>query len=205
MVLIEGMDLAGKTETTKRVVAELRRRGRSVVHRRNFLTERNLVGALADEHRRDGGENARVGAYYVGAYITDLVAFERPRDTLHLQESCWLRGIALHSVMSGSALPAIWHAIAHFGPRFDAAVFLTASIDARRARYAWRAANDALDRLAFDDAATFRAIDERLLRLVREQSEHMIDIDTDTADPATTAMHVVDLCDRLTIEKGQLR
>lgn len=187
MLLIEGMDLAGKTTVANALVRELRMRGREVMHRRNFLTSDNPVGELADRQRYAGAEIPAVGALYVGAHVVDLVAFGRPPPgVLHVQESCWLRGVALHATIDRGPLPVVWAGLETLAPRFDEAVFITASLDDRRRRLVTRPDPDDLDHLVVRDPDLFTAIERELRRRVAARADVLHDLDTTRTAPDAT-------------------
>jgi hypothetical protein len=195
-LLIEGLDLAGKTASAAGVVRGLKARGATVVHRRNVLTDANLAASFAEDHRHEGTDASIVGALYVGAHAVDLITFGSPAsDTVHLQESCWLRGIALHGVLShrteaprSERVSQLWAQLEPFAPLFDKAVFLTASLDARHKRLGNRPNADDLDRWVVRHPDLFLAVERELRVLVGRYAAVVEDIDTSNCSVA----HVVD-------------
>jgi thymidylate kinase len=135
-VLIEGLDLAGKSTLVRAVQAELVRKGMPFRAARNALCPDNPLATVADELRRDplaGG--LETGALFLAAHLWDARNFRPPSPgTLHLQDSCWLRTLAYHRLSGTPGVPDLLAAEAVHFPRFDAAVYLTAEIDVRQQR-----------------------------------------------------------------------
>ena len=164
---------------------EIRGLGASVTCSRNALTPNNEVHALAEHHRYQGTDVERVGAMYVGAHVMDLLAFEPPPEgVLHIQDSCWLRGVALHESLAArqdmvrSRVPAMWGSLARLAPRFEMALFVTASVPARLKRLAQRTDADALDHLVAEDPQLFASMEAKLLDKVRAHAGEVSQLDT---------------------------
>jgi thymidylate kinase len=158
VLLIEGLDLAGKSTLVRNLQVELTRRGVPVRVSRNALCPDNPIAALADELRRDPHAGLiETGALFLAAHLWDARHFSPPPDgTVHLQDSCWLRTLAYHSWKDTPAIAEQLARAARCFPRFDAAVFLTAGIEERRRRLAQReceqpGSNDANDHLVHSD------------------------------------------------------
>src|SRR5439155_18295365 len=99
VVLIEGLDLAGKSTLVRNLQAELTRRGIPVRVIRNALCPDNPIAALADQVRRDPEAGPiETGALFLAAHLWDARHFTPPPDrTVHIQDSCWLRTLAYHT------------------------------------------------------------------------------------------------------------
>jgi thymidylate kinase len=99
VVLVEGLDLAGKSTLVRNLQAELTRRVIPVRVSRNALCPDNPVAALADQVRRDPHAGLiETGALFLAAHLWDDRHFTPPPDGMvHLQDSCWLRTLAYHS------------------------------------------------------------------------------------------------------------
>ncbi len=140
VVLVEGLDLAGKSTLVRDLQAELTRRGIPVRVSRNALCPDNPIAALADQVRRDPHAGlVETGAIFLAAHLWDARHFRPPPDgTVHLQDSCWLRTLAYHTYRGTPGIPDLLReAVASF-PRFEAALFLTACVEERQRRLAQR-------------------------------------------------------------------
>lgn len=161
LILIEGLDLAGKSTAVK----GLRERLPGPVHySRNSLCSDNPIAAVADQLRHDPEHTALEGScLYVAAHEWDLRHFAPPEQGTHLQDSCWLRALAYDRALGALEMTARWRQSFERWPRFDTVIFLTASLEERRRRYATRAHNDSGDAWVFSSPGRFVAL-ERALR-----------------------------------------
>jgi thymidylate kinase len=171
-VLIEGLDLAGKSTLVHNLHAELKRRGISVRVSRNALCPDNPIAVLADQLRRDPQAGlVETGALFLAAHLWDARHFASPPDgMIHIQDSCWLRTIAYHTWKDTAAIPEQLARAARYFPRFDAAIFLTAGTDERRRRLAQRerekpGSNDANDHLVRLDPQGYLRLEQMLWQL----------------------------------------
>ncbi len=175
VILVEGLDLAGKSTLVKNLKEELARRGVPVRASRNSLCPDNPIAALADQVRRDPHASlAETGALFLAAHLWDARHFTPPPDrTVHLQDSCWLRTLAYHTFHGTPGVPGLLReAMASF-PRFDAAVFLTASVEERQRRLAQRereqpGVNDANDHRVLTDPAGYLLLERTLKGLTAQ-------------------------------------
>jgi thymidylate kinase len=172
VVLIEGLDLAGKSTLVRHLEGELTRRGIAVRVSRNALCPENPVAALADQLRRDPQAGLiETGALFLAAHLWDARHFTPPPDgTVHLQDSCWLRTLAYHTWKNTPAIPEQVAYAARYLPQFDAAVFLTAGIEDRRRRLTQReredpGSNDANDHLVQTDPQGYSRLEQLLWEL----------------------------------------
>jgi thymidylate kinase len=158
ILLIEGLDLAGKSTLIRNLEADLTRRGIPVRVSRNALCPDNPIATLADQVRRDPQAGLiETGALFLASHLWDERHFTPPPDgTVHLQDSCWLRTLAYHSWKDTPVIPEQIARAARYFPRFDAAIFLTAEMGERRRRLAQRereqpGCNDANDHVVQSD------------------------------------------------------
>jgi thymidylate kinase len=172
VVLIEGLDLAGKSTLVENLRRELTRRGIPVRVSRNALCRDNPIAALADQVRRDPHAGlVETGALFLAAHLWDARHFTAPPDsTVHLQDSCWLRTLAYHTFRETPAIPEQLARAARYFPRFDLAVLLTAGVAERKRRLVQRqheqpGANDEGDHAVVRDPRRFLAIECELIRL----------------------------------------
>lgn len=184
LVLVEGLDLAGKSSVCRALAASI---SPSPDHRRNALTEDNILYTAVDEIRR---MQSLSGEYLAHAYLAAL-AFDlqryRPHSRMTIQEST----IALRSLAHYRARGEEQFAQAFLRlldapeyPRFDCAIVLTANIEVRRQRLEMRR-REAPHEIAEDDLAvvktpdTFQAM-ERILITEAEKRYRAVVIDTST-------------------------
>ncbi len=140
VVLIEGLDLAGKSTLVRNLQAELTQRGIPVRVSRNALCPDNPIAPVADALRRDPCASLlETGALFLASHLWDARNFEPPPEgVIHIQDSCWLRTLAYHTFHGTPGIPELLRAAAPSFPRFDAAVFLTADLAERRRRLGQR-------------------------------------------------------------------
>jgi thymidylate kinase len=178
IVLIEGLDLAGKSTLVENLQGELSRQGIPVRISRNALCPDNPIASLADQVRRDPHAGVvETGALFLAAHLWDARHFTPPPDGMvHLQDSCWLRTLAYHSFRGTPGIPNLLHEALPFFPRFHAAVFLTADIMVRQSRLEQRergrpGSNDHADYAVKDDPDNFLSLDRLLNRLAADLVE----------------------------------
>lgn len=169
-VLIEGLDLAGKSTVCRRFVAQAR--GTWVV-RRNSLVEHNRVYALADELRRaDKLADEPLGWLYLAALRADLADLERSppaADVNFLHDSTILvRSVAHHGARHRSDLVRQFIDLVPAMPRFDHAFVCVADRETRLRRLAKRRPENLGpdDFIVRDDFAMFTRMQDRVIELV---------------------------------------
>lgn len=175
-ILIDGMDLSGKSTLATGLVIHLQRRG---------VTARRNVGGLTDSaaHRftqrayrlRPPGDGL-VGWGFVATALSDALRPLPPRGVL-VQEAYTQHTIAL---AEGFGHPSVGWTLRVLGPvlpHFDHLFYLGASLETRRARYAARGQNDALDALIFQDPARFQRIEATLRALMVAEGATVIETD----------------------------
>jgi thymidylate kinase len=172
IILVEGLDLAGKSTLVRNLAAELARRGIPVRVSRNALCPGNPIAALADQVRRDPQAGVlETGSLFLAAHLWDARHFASPPDgVIHLQDSCWLRTLAYNCDHGTPGIPDLLRAAIPSFPRFDAAVFLTAGIAERQRRLAQReceqpGSNDAGNHLVRSNPQGFLRLEEMLWQL----------------------------------------
>lgn len=158
LFLVDGLDLAGKTSACKHLVVRLQPRPE---YRRNALADANSLYLAADDLRRaDALDGRYLGHAYLAAAALDLALFRPPR-TVRIQESMiCTRSLAHYRARGENELADGFASLLDQPsyPQFDAAVVLTASIEARRARLDTRR-REAADEIAPDDLAVIRTPD----------------------------------------------
>ncbi|MDQ0700904.1 hypothetical protein [Streptomyces sp. W4I9-2] len=197
-VLIDGLDLSGKTTLTAALAAELEARGRTVVEHRGFLAERHPARRLLKMLPlvRQPDSTLVTTAYLTAGYVLDsllvrAVASE-PAGTVLIQDGYVDRTVAF-GMAGGPYLAAVlalrWPRV--FAP-FDVAVYLHASAEARRARLGMREKPDAVDIRGAEDAefaATFTAM---LTRGMGRRHHKLLVFDTSAHDPGEMAATIAD-------------
>ena len=199
LLLVEGLDLAGKSTLVRDIESELRRRGVPLRLSRNALCDHNPVAAVADRRRRDPGASlAETGALFLAAHLWDARHFTPPPpDAVQVQDSSWLRTLAFHRFHNTPDIPDLLASAAVGFPPFDAALFLTADIGERCRRLALRereqpGSNDHLDHLVVRDVQRVLAL-EAVLREVTVASTGARILDT-TDMPRAAVMRTA-LCE----------
>lgn len=154
-VLVEGMDLTGKTTLSRLLVAELETRGLTAVHRRGFLASRHPMRRLLERTAPGDKPSSRLlnAAFVAGALMDRVLPGILDDDSdVVVHESYVDRAIA-YGVAEGSwpvaRLAARWpHAFA----AFDLVVLTHAPLEVRQARLRERGSTS--DRV---DARTVRS------------------------------------------------
>ena len=172
VVLIEGLDLAGKSTLVRNLQAELTRRGIAVRISRNALCPDNPIAPVADALRRDPGASLlETGALFLASHLWDARNFEPPPEgVIHIQDSCWLRTLAYHTFHGTPRIPELLRSAAPTFPGFDAAVFLTADLAERRLRLGRResehpGSNDANDHMVINKPDIYLGLESELQAL----------------------------------------
>jgi len=190
VILIEGLDLAGKSTLVRGLRDELNRRGIPVRVSRNALCPENPIAPLADALRRDPDAGSlETGAIFLASHVWDARHFRRPpTGTLHIQDSCWLRTLAYHTFNNTPMIPDLLRVAIPTFPRFEAAVYLTANIGQRCRRLRMReqeqpGCNDRSDLAVVRDPISFQELETRL-RALAEELTSARSIDTTALGPS---------------------
>ncbi|MGW8700683.1 hypothetical protein ACWGOK_27800 [Streptomyces eurythermus] len=197
-VLIDGLDLSGKTTLTAALAAELEARGRTVVEHRGFLAARHPARRLLKKLPlvRQPDSTLVTTAYLTAGYVLDSLLVRagaaEPAGTVLIQDGYVDRTVAF-GMAGGPYLAAVlalrWPRL--FAP-FDVAVYLHAPADARRVRLGARHAPDAVDIRGVEDAefaATFTAM---LTRGMGRRHKKLLIFDTSAHSPKEMAVAVAD-------------
>lgn len=169
LVLIEGLDLAGKSTLVEGVRGRLEAQGWEVEIGHGDLCLDNPVAAVTREMMRwDGGFSPAEGApLFLASHLWDERNFQLPaaEKTVHLQDSCALRSLAFEKVLGEEFYVQKLAEVVRRLPNFDAAYVLTASLKTRMERFAERARNDLHDHFMLSDPVRFSRVDSELLKL----------------------------------------
>lgn len=136
MVLIEGLDLAGKTTLCEGLVQKLEAIGLIVVLSKNNLLGQNAVGKRAKEYALGTPvTNLETGALFLASHFYDTTLFQIPPEgVVHLQDSSWLRTVSHHSMHGTPVVPELAEALFDAHPKFGTVIYLTANIEVRKQR-----------------------------------------------------------------------
>ncbi|GMU52173.1 MAG: hypothetical protein AMXMBFR33_13190 [Candidatus Xenobia bacterium] len=171
MLLVEGLDLAGKSSLVPELARRFEKQGLEVRLARNCLCPDNPVAREADRLRQDLERDPdRAAMLFVAAHMWDAAHFVLPGPgQVHLQDSCWLRTLAWEEWHGRAELAALLRQATKFFPRFDQTIYLTASLPERQRRYFLRRKNDCGDRLVLDAPEEFA----RLEACLRREAGHL--------------------------------
>jgi len=168
-VLVEGLDLAGKSTLIRGLEDRFRERGWSVDVCHGDLCANNPVAQVTREMMRwDPGFNAEEGApLFLASHLWDQRHFAPPRESnrVHIQDSCALRSLAFERVLGQEFYAKRLEQAVQALPEFHAAYALTASLKTRLERFSQRAENDLHDCFMLSDPVRFARVDSELLKL----------------------------------------
>ena len=169
LILVEGLDLAGKSTLIEGLAAHFSAQGWEVTVSHGDLCPDNPVGKVTREMMRwDPGFTADEGGpLFLASHLWDLRNFKAPEGALavHIQDSCALRTLAFERVVGRPEYAAKLENVVDRLPQFDAAYVLTASLSVRRRRYEQRTDNDLHDAFMLRDPVRFSRVDSELLHL----------------------------------------
>jgi thymidylate kinase len=189
-VLIEGLDLTGKTTLARTLVAQLTRSGVPVMHHRGFLARRHPLAWLL-EHTAPGdrpGSQALNAAFLCGAALDRLIAAGQTYrgPGVLVQESYVDRAVAYGA--AAGRWPLAMAAARHprVFARFDLAVITHAPPATRLERLIARGDGDAVDRLTLTDQA-FPDTFYEVLTQVAGRHRRVLRVDTSLRGPHDVA------------------
>lgn len=191
LILLEGMDLAGKS-TVARILAErLRAAGLKVQLHRNSLCPDNPLARVAEWLRRDPDRDPlEAGALFLASHLWDLRHFHPP-DCVRLQDSWWLRTLAFERLLGRPEMARLMEEALDRRLRFDAVVYLTASLAERQERLRARPRSDAGGHWVEDNPDLFQRMDVELRRLCLRRGA--VEVDTSTLTPMAAADRIMPL------------
>jgi thymidylate kinase len=169
VILVEGLDLAGKSTLIEGLANHYRRLGWEVSVCHGDLCPDNPVGKVTREMMRwdPGFTPEEGGPLFLASHLWDARNFYAPEGDreMHIQDSCALRTLAFERVLGQPDLAGRLEEVVDRLPLFDAAYVLTASLSTRRERYARRHVNDLHDAFMLADPVRFSRVDSELMRL----------------------------------------
>lgn len=193
MILIEGLDLAGKTTLCEGLTAKLREQGWKVVLAKNNLLGENLVGKKAKRYAVGAHTTMlETGALFLASHLYDTTLFKPPEEGIvHLQDSSWLRTISYNLMRETPIIPELADTLFEAHPRFGSVIYLTASIDVRKVRVQERevkhpGSNTPGDFMSFTDPEFVMRHDRKLLETTRRFYPAVDVIDTSAMDADDT-------------------
>lgn len=129
---IDGMDLAGKTTTARRIIIKV---GGEWNVRTNSLSDNNPIYLLADSLRKEDTYAPEIlGHLYTVAMMADVAIFQWPTTNTIQDSTIILRSLAYHTISGNINISAVLDDILPKHPDFDASFVLTASLEARLKR-----------------------------------------------------------------------
>ncbi len=170
IILVEGLDLAGKSTLVARLRESLEATGFSLRGSNGELCPQNPTARVAREMVRwdEGFGGLEAGALFLSAQMWDARHFRPPSSgQIHLQDSSWLRSLAFERVLGSPIVAQMMEEQAKNLPAFDQALILTASLETRARRLKQREKNDLHDLFAFRKPDLFLAIERELVRLAQ--------------------------------------
>lgn len=187
-VLVEGVDLTGKSTLVAGLVASLRAAGLDAEPSIGPLHQGRLA-RLALARYRAGVDPTRWSQTWLFtlAEVADAALPPGRRPGVRVQEVYIDHTIALAELLGRPAAAALCRAALPFLPRFAATLYLRADAVVRRRRLERRERIDPIDRLLIDDPPRAEELERRLFTGVRRRpallvldsgrlsAEHMID------------------------------
>lgn len=208
MILIEGLDLAGKSTLIRGLQDRFQQSGWNVRVAHGDLCQDNPVARVTRKMMRwDPEFSTEEGApLFLASHLWDQRNFQHPvgSHAVHIQDSCALRSLAFERVLGLPFYAEKLLSVVDDLPEFDAAYLLTASFSERKARFRERAENDLHDTFMLRDPVRFGRVDGELLRLGAQRFRAML-ICTDELSPEKL-LDIVwrDLCRRGLAQKAPL-
>lgn len=191
-VLIEGIDLAGKSTICRRF-AEQSRFEWSI--QSNSLTRDNPVYQLADRLRKQIAFSAEtLGNLYYAGLLADLELFKEPPNNTIQDSTIILRSLAYHTVNKTPRLPELFKSLLDRHPKFDHAFVCSATLEVRLERLKIRRKENLgpEDFLVRDDPEKFLAMEGCLIEYA-QRAFHAQVIDTSNLEKGLGLEPLLDL------------
>lgn len=202
MILLEGLDLAGKSTLSRGLLKYFESQGLEVRYSRNALVSNNPIALRADELRREKDAGLmETGALFLAAHLYDSIEFSLPPPgTVHLQDSSWLRTLAYHTLNNTRWIPTLVRTCSVYQPNFNAVLYLTAGLEARKERVLQREReqpeeNDPADYLAYSEPGKVQRHDNLLMEITLEAYPQAQILDTSGMTPTEVLERSIDLLD----------
>ncbi|MBP6974756.1 MAG: hypothetical protein KBB54_02310 [Candidatus Pacebacteria bacterium] len=200
LVLVEGLDLAGKSTLVNFLQEELCKYYNCVHYSKNSLVKENSIARFADtERKKPEVPLSETCPLFIAAHLYDAHLFKYPAiGEIHLQDSSWMRTLAFNSVRENNAYLPLLTETLDAQPVFDLVIYLTASIGVRQKRVhqrerAEKGENDHSDYLVHTDPELFKRNDDAL-RIVAEKYCASVEvIDTSHLSPVEVRVMALSL------------
>lgn len=206
IVLIEGLDLAGKSTLVNFLREYLTKYYSKVRYSRNSLVEQNPFADFADtERKKPEIPINETCSLFISAHLFDASHFVAPKlGEIHLQDSSWLRTLAFNIIRENMKFLPLLHIVASYQPSFDLILYLTANIETRQKRVLQREfkspeQNDHSDYLVQSDPDLFKKNDEMLLATAQDKCLVVEVIDTSSLTPEQVQMEAWSLFQKYNI------
>ncbi|MEY9873311.1 thymidylate kinase [Streptacidiphilus sp. MAP12-33] len=196
-ILVDGLDLSGKTTLVQALIAELDDRGVTAVRHRGMLAHHHPVEPLLKRLPlvRQADSGFITAAFLTAGYALDslLVGIDppRPAGAVLLQEGYADRTLAF-GIAGGPYLTALlgvrWLRL--FAP-FDLAVYVHAPLEVRAGRMSGREDDlDSADVRSCTDAHFAEVFNTTLLRVIGRRHHHLLVFDTSQHTPQEMAAQI---------------
>jgi thymidylate kinase len=181
LVLIEGLDLSGKSSVSQCLKSELLSSGYTVQHSYGALHKNKFASYVHDDlcHRETEGQwyIFSTNLYLTLLPVIDRIIYEAPSwDTIVLHESYFCRTIAYNRA---HRIP-VYHSILNFLQphliQFDITLYFTANVETRRKRLESRHAVNSDDRISITKPEFVMTMDNYLAKAL-SRSTNVIRID----------------------------
>ena len=207
MILVEGLDLAGKSTLIEKLRQHYENSGWEVSVSHGDLCPDNPVAEVTRQMMRwDAGFTPQEGGpLFLASHLWDSRNFQPPSGprSLHIQDSCALRTLAFERVVGQPHFAGLLDEVCQTLPRFDAALVLTASLETRKARFQKRAVNDLHDQFMFKSPMVFSYIDSELMHLAVDRLNAKLIVTDDICEDTVLCQALKHIDAQL--EKGDLR
>ncbi|MDP4510351.1 nucleoside/nucleotide kinase family protein [Nonomuraea turcica] len=198
-ILIDGLDLSGKTTLVAALAQELQKRGHAAVRHRGMLAQHHPLEPLLKRLPlvRQPDSAFITTAFLTAGYALDalLVAVDppEPRQAVIIQDGYVDRTVAFG--MAGGPYLAAALALRWTGlfAAFDVAVYLHAPVEERRRRLAVRSKPDAVDIRGVQDPVFAETFTAMLVRGMGRRHRRLLVFDTSQHTPAQMATTVADM------------
>lgn len=194
IVVIEGMDFAGKSTVCRLVAEGLTRRGVAATQSTTSLTGGLMPKLISAVYQVEGLPPRLRSATYLACYLPDLIPTRRHGpDRVLVQESYIHRVLAYCRAREWPILAAAASVLTvRLTAQVDLAVLLTCPVEVRRDRYRASGAVNHRDDQRFGPQAAFaQRLDEELSALTRAKGYQVLS--TADADAAAVAATLTDM------------
>ncbi|AOS62888.1 nucleoside/nucleotide kinase family protein [Actinoalloteichus hymeniacidonis] len=197
-ILVDGLDMTGKSTLTELVVRTLEARGVPARRHRGLIS----IGALLEPLRSPlrpfrlprrtlASTTFLLAGYALDALLTRVLPYRHPR--LVLVQDGYVDRCVASGIAAGPYAPARWALrLADWFVPFDLAVYLHAPPDERAARLAERADADTNDRHSVADPAFAAEFTQVLIDGMGPRHDRLLVFDTTTHSVEETARIIVD-------------